>query len=114
MLSIFELQESVNVCFICHDETGTVVDKKEASVNITCEESYWKRFKKGYYDKKYGKGWWHKHHHKYEKKNKCKEGDYDKYAIRMTVSSCDSECTLLQNVYFLQIVEFNYKIIIEL
>merc|ERR1719215_743116 len=88
-------KESVNVCFICHDETGTVVDKKEASVNITCEESYWKRFKKGYYDKKYGKGWWHKHHHKYEKKNKCKEGDYDKYAIRMTVSSCDSECTLL-------------------
>merc|ERR1719468_21113 len=49
-------KESVNVCFICHDETGTVVDKKEASVNITCEESYWKRFKKGYYDKKYGMG----------------------------------------------------------
>ena len=61
----------MDICFICHDEDGVVVEKKEIAANIVCEESYWKRFKKGYYDRKYGNGWWHNHHHKYTKNDKC-------------------------------------------
>ena len=89
----FFFQEPVDVCFICHDEDGIVVEQKEISANIVCEESYWKRFKKGYYDRKYGSGWWHNHHHKYNKNDKCNT-DFSPNDIRMTVSSCQTTCTI--------------------
>ena len=83
----------MDVCFICHDEDGVVVEQKEIEADIVCEESYWKRFKKGYYDRKYGNGWWHNHHHKYTKNDKCNI-DFSPNDIRMSVSSCQTNCRI--------------------
>ena len=69
-------------------ETRLVVEKTEIAVDIVCEESYWKRFMKGKYKSKYG------NKHKWDKKNEKCNTDFSWNDIWLSVSSCQTTCTI--------------------